>query len=53
MDKYKLKSDTMPKVIFKNVCDYLIYLGDSKNSSNKGFINIDNGEMGCTRRSCF
>ena len=51
--KYKLKNDTMNESQLQRVYNYLIYARDSKIHSDKGFVNIDNGSMGGSHRTCF
>ena len=43
--KYNLKNDTMNESDLQRVCNYSIYPRDSKNYSDKGFVNIDNGSQ--------
>ena len=49
MKKYNFKNDTMVEVDLKTVCNFSIYPGDSIITTDKGFVNIDNGSMGGTR----
>ena len=37
----------------QRVCNYPTYRRDSKNYSNRGFVNIDNGTMGGPHWTCF
>ena len=46
MKKYKLKNDTMNESELRRVHNYAIYPRGSKIYSDRGFINIDNGDMG-------
>ena len=48
MKKYKLKNDTMDESQLQKIYNYNIYPRDSKISSDKGFVNIDNGSQGGT-----
>ena len=53
MQKYNLKDQTMNESDLQKVYNYKIYPRDSKITSNKGFVNIDNGEQGRTHWTCF
>ena len=53
MKKYKLKNDTMNQSELQRVYNNDIYPRDSKIYSDKGFVNIDNGNMGGTHWTCF
>ena len=53
MNKYIFKTDTMNESDLKWVYKYPIYPRASKISSNKGFVNIDNGIVGGTHWTCF
>ena len=53
MKKYNLKDQTMSDSDLQKVYNYKIYPRDSKITSNKGFVNIDNGEQGGTHWVCF
>ena len=53
MKKYKLKNDRMNESELQRVYNYSIYPRDSKNYSDRGFINIDNGSQGGTHWTCF
>ena len=53
MKKYKLKNDTMNEPELQRAYNYPIYPRDSKNFSDKGFVNIDNGSQGGSHWSCF
>ena len=46
MQKYNLKDQTMNESDLQKVYNYKIYPRDSKILSDKGFVNIDNGEQG-------
>ena len=43
MKKYNLKDQTMSESDLQKVYNYKIYPRDSKITTNKGFVNIDNG----------
>ena len=53
MKKNNLKNETMKESDLKRVYNYKIYPRDSKISTKKGFVNIDNGEQGGTHWTCF
>ena len=53
MKKYDLKNDTMNESDLQRVYNYPIYPRDSKKNSDRGFVNIDNGQMGGSRWTCF
>ena len=53
MKKYNLEDDTMKESELKRFFKYPIYPRESKNYSDKGFINIDNGGMGGSHWTCF
>ena len=53
MKKSNLKDDTMNESQLQRVYNYSIYTRDSKIHSDKGFVNIDNGQMGGTHWTCF
>ena len=53
MKKYKLKDDTMNEFQLQRVYNYPIYPRDSNIKSDKGFVNIENGSMGCSLWTCF
>ena len=53
MKKYNLKNDTMNESQLQKITNYPIYPRDSKIYSNKGFVNIDDGQMGGTHWTCF
>ena len=53
MKKYNLKDQTMSESDLQKVYNYKIYPRDSKITSNKGFVNIDNGLQGGTHWTCF
>ena len=46
MKKYKLKNDTMNESELQRLYKYPIYPRDSKIHSDRGFINIDDGQLG-------
>ena len=46
MEKYKLKKNTMNERDLQRTHNYNMYPRDSKISSDKMFLNIDNGSMG-------
>ena len=43
MQKYNLKTQTMSESDLQKVYNYKIYPRDSKTTTDKGFVNIDNG----------
>ena len=53
MKYFKLKDDTMNESGLQNFFMYLIHHRDSKITTDKLFINIDNGSMGGTPWTCF
>ena len=53
MKKYNLKNATMNESQLQKIYNYPIYPRDSKIYSDKGFVNIDNGDKGGTRWTCF
>ena len=53
MKKYNLKNDTMNESQLQRIYNYKIYPTDSKISTDKGFVNIDNGSQGGTHWTCF
>ena len=53
MKKYNLKDDTMNESQLQKVYIYPIYPRESKIYSDKGFVNIDDGQMGGTHWTCF
>ena len=53
MKKNNLKNETMKESDLKRVYNYKIYPRDSKITTKKGFVNIDNGEQGGTHWTCF
>ena len=53
MKKYKLKNDTMDESQLQKIYSYPIYPRDSKIYSDKGFVNIDNGNQGGSHWTCF
>ena len=53
MKKYNLKNNTMNESQSQIVYNYPIYPRDSKISSDRGFVNIDDGSQDGTHWSCF
>ena len=53
MDKYNLKDQTMSESDLQKVYNYKLYPRDSKILSDRGFVNIDNGEQNGTHWTCF
>ena len=53
MKKYKLKNNTMNESELQRNCNFQIYPRESKIHSVRGFVNIDNGQMGGTHWTCF
>ena len=53
MKKYNLKNDTMDESKLQRIYNYPIYPRGSKIYSDKGFVNIGNGQMGGTQWTCF
>ena len=53
MKKYNLKTNTMKESQLQRVFNSPIYPRDSKISSDKGFVNIDNGSVGGSHWTCF
>ena len=53
MKKYNLKNQTMSESDLQKVYNYKIYPRDSKILSDRGFVNIDNGEQNGTHWTCF
>ena len=53
MQKYNLKDQTMSESDLQKIYNYKIYPRDSKITTNKGFVNIDNGSQGGTHWTCF
>ena len=53
MKKYDLKNNTMNELELQRVYNYPIYSIDSKVYSDKGFVNIDNGDKVGTHWTCF
>ena len=53
MQKYNLKDQTMNESDLQKVYNYNIYPRDSKILSDRGFVNIDNGEQNGTHWNCF
>ena len=46
MKKYNLKDDTISESQLQKIYNYPIYPRDSTIYSDKGFVNIDDGNMG-------
>ena len=53
MEKYNFKENTMNEGDLQRAFNYNIYRRDSKLISNKGFVNIDIGQVGGTHWVCF
>ena len=53
MKKFNLKNDTMIESQLQNICNYPIYPRDSRDCSDKGFVNIANGSLGGSHWTCF
>ena len=53
MKKYDLKDDSMKEGELKKVYNYNSYRRDSKITTDKGFVDIDNGAEGETHCTCF
>ena len=53
MKKYNLKNDTMNESQLQKIYKYPIYPRDSKIYSDRGFVNIDNGQKGGTHWCAF
>ena len=53
MKKHNLKNDSMNESELQKIYNYNIYPRDSKIYSDKGFVNIDNGNMGGSQWTCF
>ena len=53
MKKYYLKHDTLNELEIQRVFNFPKYPRDSKKLSDKGFVNIDNGEIGGFHWTCF
>ena len=53
MKKYNLRNDNMHESELQRVYNCKIYPGDSKNYSDKVFVNIDNGSFGGSHWTCF
>ena len=53
MKKYNLKDQTMNESDLQKIYNYKIYPRDSKITTNKGFVNIDDGSQGGTHWVCF
>ena len=53
MKKYNLKDDTMNESELQRFYRYPIYPRDSKIYSDKAFVSIDDGSLGCSHWTCF
>ena len=53
MKECNLIVDTMTKRELKNMYKYSIYPKDSRNFTDKRFVEIDNGCIGLTQWTCF
>ena len=53
MQKYNIKNGTMNESELQRVHNFSIYPRDSKIYSNRGFVNLDNGQMVGTHCVCF
>ena len=53
MKKYKLKNEIMNESELQRIYEYPMYPRDSKNSSEKCFVNIDKGSVGGSHWTCF
>ena len=53
MKKYSSKNDNMNEYEIKRIYNFPKYPKDSKVSSDKGFVNKDNGTPGGTHWTCF
>ena len=53
MQKYNLKDQTMNESDLQKVYNYKIYPPDSKITTNKGFVIIDDGRLGGSHWTCF
>ena len=53
MKKCKLKNDTMIESGLQRIYIYNIYPRDSKITTDKAFVNIDNGSMASSHWTCF
>ena len=53
MKKHNLKNNNMNESQLQKIYNYPIYSRDSKVYSDKGFVNIDNGDKGGTHWTCF
>ena len=52
MKKYNLRKATMNESYLQRVYNCKIYPRDTKVYSDKGFVNIDSGNLGGTHRVC-
>ena len=53
MKKYNLEDQTIAESYLQKIYNYKIYPRDSKITTDKGFVNIENGEQGGTHWTCF
>ena len=53
MKKYNLKDQTMSESDLQKIYNYKIYPRDSKITSDRGFVNIDDGDWNGTHWVCF
>ena len=53
MKNFNLEDDTINEDELQRFYIYRIYPRDSTITTNKGFVNIDNGSMGGTNWTCF
>ena len=53
MNRNIWKDDTITGSDLQKVYIYHIYPRDSKTTTGKGFVNIDNGQMGVIQWTCF
>ena len=53
MNKFSLKNDTMNESQIQKIYNCPINPRDSRKSSDKGFVDIDNGTQGGTHWCCF
>ena len=53
MEKVGLQYELMTEIDLKKVYMYLIYPKSYIRSTNNGFLNLDNGNMGVTNWTCF
>ena len=53
LEKYNLKNQTINERDLPKIYKYKIYPSDLKITSDKGFVNIDNGEESGSHWTCF